>query len=174
MELTDLVKGCKKYPTPSVSAIGVAVAVDAKGLPRFLLGSSYVLPSDYPVFPLLTTRLEKRGITMRICPHSNLARLVLVLAAVFLVSSRSVGEEPARAAALAEVRVGIDDGDFRGSDHRALQAAVDYVARLGGGTVRIDPGRYQMRNALTRRDNVQIIGVPARRSWRPATASTAS
>jgi parallel beta-helix repeat protein len=60
----------------------------------------------------------------------------------------------------AEIRVGIDSGDVRGGDHRALQAAVDYVAGLGGGTVYIGPGRYQMRNALKLRDNVNLIGVP--------------
>lgn len=56
------------------------------------------------------------------------------------------------------VHVGIDEGDFRGGDHRVLQAAVDYVAGLGGGTVRIGPGRYQMRNALVLRSNVRVIG----------------
>jgi hypothetical protein len=60
----------------------------------------------------------------------------------------------------AEIRVGISDGDFRGGDHRALQAAVDYVARLGGGTVRIGPGRYEMRNALSLRDHVRVCGTP--------------
>jgi hypothetical protein len=60
----------------------------------------------------------------------------------------------------AEIRVGIEEGDLRGSDHRALQAAVDYVAGLGGGTVYVGPGRYVMRNALTLRDNVRIVGVP--------------
>jgi parallel beta-helix repeat protein len=60
----------------------------------------------------------------------------------------------------AEVRVGIEEGDFRGSDNRALQMAVDYVAGLGGGTVQIAPGRYTMRNALKLRDNVRVVGVP--------------
>ena len=40
----------------------------------------------------------------------------------------------------AEIRVGIEEGDLRGSDHRALQAAVDYVAGLGGGTVQFANG----------------------------------
>jgi|SRR5579864_1554755 len=60
--------------------------------------------------------------------------------------------------ARAEIRVGIDEGDFRGSDNRVLQAAVDHVAMLGGGTVRIGPGRYEMRNALTLRSHVRIVG----------------
>ena len=60
----------------------------------------------------------------------------------------------------AEIRVGIDAGDLRGSDNRALQAAVDYIAGLGGGTVHIGPGRFTMRNALTLRDNVQVVGEP--------------
>jgi polygalacturonase len=58
------------------------------------------------------------------------------------------------------VRVGIDEGDLRGNDQRALQAAVDYVAGLGGGTVHIGPGRCLMRNALALRDNVRVVGVP--------------
>src|SRR4051794_7277202 len=99
---------------------------------------------------------------MRIRPHSGGARLALMLATVLLGSGRAAGAEPAPAAAPAEVRVGIDEGDFRGADHRALQAAVDYVAGLGGGTVRIGPGRYEMRNALTLRDHVRIVGVPGR------------
>lgn len=58
------------------------------------------------------------------------------------------------------IHVGIDAGDIRGSDQRALQAAVDQVADLGGGTVFIGPGRYMMRNALRLRDHVTIRGVP--------------
>ena len=62
----------------------------------------------------------------------------------------------------AEIRVGIDEGDLRGDDHRALQAAVDYVAGLGGGTVYVGPGKYRMRNALILRDNVRVVGVPGK------------
>src|SRR5215831_14942647 len=57
-----------------------------------------------------------------------------------------------------EVRVGIDDGDVRGSDQRAIQAAIDYAANLGGGTVRVGPGRYTLRNAVTLRDHVRLVG----------------
>lgn len=60
----------------------------------------------------------------------------------------------------AEIRVGVHQGDLRGTDHRALQAAIDYVAGLGGGTVFLGPGRYTMRNALTLRSHVRITGVP--------------
>jgi parallel beta-helix repeat protein len=67
-----------------------------------------------------------------------------------------------RADRRAEIRVGIEEGDLRGSDHRALQAAVDYVAGLGGGTVRVGPGRYLMRNALILRDNVHVVGEPGK------------
>ena len=60
------------------------------------------------------------------------------------------------------IRIGIDKGDIRGDDHRELQAAVDYVAGLGGGTVQIGPGKFTMRNALRLRDNVNIVGVPGK------------
>jgi hypothetical protein len=35
------------------------------------------------------------------------------------------------------ITIGTKDADFFGNDQRAIQAAVDHVARLGGGTVRI-------------------------------------
>jgi hypothetical protein len=79
------------------------------------------------------------------------------LAALLLAGTVLAGPEPG-----AEIRVGISDGDLRGDDQRALQAAVDYVARLGGGTVHIGPGRYRMRNALTLRKNVHVHGVPGK------------
>lgn len=60
----------------------------------------------------------------------------------------------------AEIRVGPSEGDIRGNDQRALQAAVDQVASLGGGTVRIGAGRDAMRNALRLRDGVRVVGVP--------------
>jgi polygalacturonase len=74
----------------------------------------------------------------------------------------AVAQQALPAVGLAEVRVGIDEGDIRGSDQRALQSAVDYLAGLGGGTVHIGPGRYRMRNALALRDNVHIVGVPGK------------
>lgn len=48
--------------------------------------------------------------------------------------------------------------DLTGSDNRVIQAAVDYVAGLGGGTVRILPGQYRFRNAVKLRSNVRILG----------------
>ena len=56
------------------------------------------------------------------------------------------------------VTVGPRDADIIGADHRALQAAVDYVARLGGGSVQIRPGTYRLRNAVYLRNNVRLVG----------------
>jgi hypothetical protein len=39
-----------------------------------------------------------------------------------------------------------------------LQAAVDYVAQLGGGTVQILPGTYKLRNAVYLRSNIRLLG----------------
>ncbi|NOY81900.1 MAG: hypothetical protein GXP31_12965 [Kiritimatiellaeota bacterium] len=47
------------------------------------------------------------------------------------------------------VTVGMDGGaDFRGADDKVIQAALDYTARLGGGTVQVLPGEYTFFNAL--------------------------
>jgi hypothetical protein len=61
---------------------------------------------------------------------------------------------------LPTISVGQSEGDLVGKDNRVLQAAVQYVAGLGGGVVRIGPGVYEMNDSLHLRSNVTIIGVP--------------
>lgn len=56
------------------------------------------------------------------------------------------------------ITVGVDAGDFVGSTDRALQAAIDYLDGLGGGTLRILPGEYHLGNALYLRNNIAIEG----------------
>jgi parallel beta-helix repeat protein len=88
---------------------------------------------------------------------------VMLLTGAFVIFAQPFrAAEPSGAAPGTTFRVGIDAGDIRGDDHRALQAAVDYVAGLGGGTVLIGPGRYVMRNALVLRDNVRVVGIPGK------------
>ena len=56
------------------------------------------------------------------------------------------------------ISVGPEKADLVGRDDKVLQAAVDYVARLGGGTVRILPGTYTLRNAVHLPSNVRLLG----------------
>jgi hypothetical protein len=56
------------------------------------------------------------------------------------------------------VTVGPQKADLCGSTEKVLQAAVDYVARLGGGTVRVLPGTYRLRNAVYLQSRVRILG----------------
>lgn len=56
------------------------------------------------------------------------------------------------------ITVGPKDADLVGDNDRVLQAAVDYVARLGGGTVQILPGRYLLRNAVYLQSKVRLLG----------------
>ncbi len=56
------------------------------------------------------------------------------------------------------VRVGHADAEIIGADHRALQAAVDYVGNLGGGVVEIGPGEYLMGDSLHLRSRVTVRG----------------
>ncbi|MCE2438960.1 MAG: right-handed parallel beta-helix repeat-containing protein [Candidatus Latescibacteria bacterium] len=58
----------------------------------------------------------------------------------------------------AEVTVGQSGADIVGGDNRALQAAVDYIAGLGGGTVEIGAGTYTMRDSLHLRNRVTVRG----------------
>ena len=54
--------------------------------------------------------------------------------------------------------VGAKRGDLIGRDDRVLQAAVDYVARMGGGTVKINPGTYTLRNAVFLPSHIRLLG----------------
>ena len=56
-----------------------------------------------------------------------------------------------------ELRVG-PGGDIDGTDDKALQAGVDYLHRLGGGILHIQPGLFRMHNALYLRPGVDVIG----------------
>lgn len=56
------------------------------------------------------------------------------------------------------ITVGPGQSDFAGTTDRVIQAAIDYVARLGGGTVRILPGTYRLRNSVFLQSRVRLQG----------------
>ena len=56
------------------------------------------------------------------------------------------------------ITVGPKKADLVGSNEKVLQAAVDYMSRMGGGTVRVLPGEYRLRNAVHLRDKVRLLG----------------
>lgn len=87
------------------------------------------------------------------------ARFLALLVGAVIVSTQSNADDPV---VRPIIRVGIDSGDLRGDDQRALQAAIDHVGTLGGGDVQIGPGRYVLRNALTLRDRVRLRGEPGK------------
>jgi len=69
------------------------------------------------------------------------------------------------------ITVGQTNTDVPGTDNRALQAAVDYVAGLGGGIVEIGPGEYLMRDSLHLRPHVVVRGTPGNTILRKADAA---
>jgi parallel beta-helix repeat protein len=94
-----------------------------------------------------------------------------VLAAALAVALNSVAMRAARCGpadgkpadpARQEITVGPPAGDDHDADQRSLQDAIDRLGSLGGGTVRIAPGRYVLHAALTLRNNVRIVGIPER------------
>jgi hypothetical protein len=56
------------------------------------------------------------------------------------------------------ITVGPRDADRVGTTDRVIQAAVDYVARKGGGTVRVLPGKYRMRDSVFLQSKVRMLG----------------
>jgi hypothetical protein len=56
------------------------------------------------------------------------------------------------------ITVGPKDADLVGTTDKVLQAAVDFVARKGGGTVRVLPGTYRLRNSIFLQSRVRLLG----------------
>jgi Right handed beta helix region len=88
-------------------------------------------------------------------------------ASAALIGRRAFGEEPRAVSSgrvepvwdsLSTVTVGPRDADIVGASDKALQAAVDFVAQRGGGTVRITPGAFRLRNAIYLPSRVRLLG----------------
>ena len=73
-------------------------------------------------------------------------------------AGRRYAENDLHALPAIEISVGLENADIIGSDNRALQAAVDYVGNLGGGTVNVGPGEFLMRDSLHLRSRVTVRG----------------
>lgn len=54
--------------------------------------------------------------------------------------------------------VGQTEGDLIGKDDKIIQAGIEYLNRMGGGTLRILPGVYNMKNAIYLHPGITIRG----------------
>src|SRR5438552_17328755 len=54
--------------------------------------------------------------------------------------------------------IGSHSGQIQGADDRVLQAGVDHLAALGGGTLKILPGEYRLNNAVHLRSGIRVEG----------------
>jgi parallel beta-helix repeat protein len=66
------------------------------------------------------------------------------------------------------LKVGRANADLTGDNNCVLQAAVDYVANLGGGVVEIGAGEYTMYDSLHLRSHVTVRGVKGKTILRKA------
>ncbi|MFH1884721.1 MAG: beta-N-acetylhexosaminidase [Planctomycetota bacterium] len=54
--------------------------------------------------------------------------------------------------------VGQTEGDLQGRDDKTIQAGIEYLDRVGGGTLHILPGVYNLQNAIYLRPNITLRG----------------
>ena len=54
--------------------------------------------------------------------------------------------------------VGQTEGDLQGRDDKTIQAGIEYLDRVGGGTLHILPGVYNLQNAVYLRPNITLQG----------------
>ena len=57
-----------------------------------------------------------------------------------------------------QLSVGPDSGDLRGHDDKMLQADIEYLARFGGGVLKLLPGEFTLRNSVYLRPLVTLEG----------------
>ena len=72
------------------------------------------------------------------------------------------------------ITVGLRHADLVGADNRVLQAAVDYVAALGGGTVEVKEGEYLMYDSLHLRPFVTVRGAIGKTVLRKARCASSA
>ncbi len=65
---------------------------------------------------------------------------------------------PMRNRQTAVLTVGQTEGDLQGKDDKIIQAGIEYLNRLGGGTLRLLPGTYLLHNAVYLRPNITLQG----------------
>jgi len=56
------------------------------------------------------------------------------------------------------ITVGPRDADVVGDSEKAIQAAVDFISKRGGGTVKITPGAFRLRNAVYLPSRIRLLG----------------
>ena len=54
--------------------------------------------------------------------------------------------------------IGQNEGDLQGNDDKIIQAGIEYLHGIGGGTIHIYPGIYNLRNFIYLRPNITIRG----------------
>ena len=57
-----------------------------------------------------------------------------------------------------QLSVGPDDGDLRGADDKILQAGIEYLVRVGGGTLKLLAGEFTLRNSIYLQAHVTLEG----------------
>lgn len=65
---------------------------------------------------------------------------------------------PMRFAQNMVLTVGQSAGDLQGNDDKIIQAGVEYLNRMGGGTLRILPGTYELRNSIYLHPHIALCG----------------
>ncbi|UCD52332.1 MAG: right-handed parallel beta-helix repeat-containing protein [Phycisphaerales bacterium] len=60
------------------------------------------------------------------------------------------------------------EGDLQGKDDKVIQAGIEYLNRLGGGTLRLGPGVYLLRNCIYLSSNITLQGAGQRTILRKA------
>lgn len=68
---------------------------------------------------------------------------------------------PFRNPVLLTLTVGPNSGMLRGADDKVIQAAIDYLDRMGGGVVQLAAGTYTLNNAVHLRPNITLRGAGA-------------
>ena len=93
----------------------------------------------------------------------TMTALLISTAAVCMAANRptTAADRPIRNRQTLVLTVGQTAGDLQGKDDKMIQAGIEYLHRLGGGTLRLLPGTYTLQNAIYLRPNIILQGAGA-------------
>jgi hypothetical protein len=86
--------------------------------------------------------------------------LLVSTVAVWNATSQPVAatNRPVRSRQAFVLTVGQTEGDLQGKDDKIIQAGIEYLNRLGGGTLRLLPGTYVLHDSVHLRPNTTLQG----------------
>jgi hypothetical protein len=119
------------------------------------IASTHAYRAKFSIKPIRPLFVLTALIYVAACAHAGQSVGDLKATAKSPVASTN---RPMRNRQNSELTVGQREGDLKGDDDKIIQAGIEYLYRLGGGTLNVLPGVYNLKNAIYLHPNITLKG----------------